>query len=446
MSGPVITFLSKSPSASRKTLALLGQLSNNGLERINTHNDNNTWNNKNDILNDSSSVPLFLKWDSVASRCRETGTILHLLSIDYNDNSNDDTIASDEEKMQQNLSLLAITPPSVSSLSTDSLKLARDALASHIREQMSNPTSTPTTSLQYYYHGVKLYTMWKLGIQITSEYILGPQNNGLPILQFPNPNNISVRNVHNSIKNEKEKDTSGLSSSSVREIVIPHLNNAKYSHNGSSLLNELASNMHRPLTGLYQWKTQENSDQNVFFRPLPTSDQDLVLSSPTIVFRFNHDLNEIIQKKEDINIQCDKIGFNGGKNGQILIQHESLTGLDVRFCNSPDLSSTFAESQESLLAGSLQELQSAHVLTEGSNNNHNNMNNVDQEKNTSNVRSDKMNGLGDCWVEFRANIKRPTGFFKQMKQAANKMNLTNTSTTKTTSNSRIVKAPNIPYE
>jgi len=421
MSGPVITFLSRSPSASRKTLALIGKLSNNGMELVTDKNKTlkNSHTIKNDVLN-NSSIPLFLKWDSVASKCCETGTILHLLSIYNSDDDDDDDESMKAEEFQQNLSLLAITPPSLSSLSTDSMKLARDVLGFHIWEQQNND---PSTKLQYYYHGVKLYTMWKLGVQITSKHILAPQNNGLPILQFPNQNN--RMNANDSAKQYDEKDTVGFSSS-VREIVIPHLNDAKYSHNGSSLLTELASNMHRPLTGLYQWKTQ-HCDQSgihnndVFFRPLPTSDQDLILSSPTIVFRYNNDLNEIMQKKEDFNIQCDKIGFNGGTNGQILIRHESLTGLDVRFCNAPNLLSTFAESHESLLAGSLQELQSAHVLTEGSSN-HNDINNMAYGDSSSKIRSDKMNGLGDCWVEFRANIKQPTGFFKQMKQTANKMN------------------------
>eukprot|EP00551_Chaetoceros_affinis_P019011 CAMPEP_0203734518 /NCGR_PEP_ID=MMETSP0092-20131115/30126_1 /ASSEMBLY_ACC=CAM_ASM_001090 /TAXON_ID=426623 /ORGANISM="Chaetoceros affinis, Strain CCMP159" /LENGTH=107 /DNA_ID=CAMNT_0050618789 /DNA_START=1 /DNA_END=321 /DNA_ORIENTATION=+ len=29
------------------------------------------------------------------------------------------------------------------------------------------------------------------------------------------------------------------------------------------------------------------------------------------------------------------------------------------------------------------------------------------------TRLDTMNGLGDCWVEFRANMKQPSGFFKK---------------------------------
>jgi hypothetical protein len=27
-------------------------------------------------------------------------------------------------------------------------------------------------------------------------------------------------------------------------------------------------------------------------------------------------------------------------------------------------------------------------------------------------------GLGDCWVEFRANLKKPSGFFKRKKSAS----------------------------
>jgi len=44
-----------------------------------------------------------------------------------------------------------------------------------------------------------------------------------------------------------------------------------------------------------------------------------------------------------------------------------------------------------------------------------------------------MNGLGDCWVEFRANLKKPSGFF--------------TRNTKSNRQShKVAKAPDIPYE
>ena len=29
-----------------------------------------------------------------------------------------------------------------------------------------------------------------------------------------------------------------------------------------------------------------------------------------------------------------------------------------------------------------------------------------------------MGGLGDCWVKFRANLKKPSGFFKRKKSAS----------------------------
>ena len=52
-----------------------------------------------------------------------------------------------------------------------------------------------------------------------------------------------------------------------------------------------------------------------------------------------------------------------------------------------------------------------------------------------------MNGLGDCWVEFRANMKQPLGFVRKALKSAH----SGTSTGKLAPK-RIVKAPNIPYE
>ena len=56
-----------------------------------------------------------------------------------------------------------------------------------------------------------------------------------------------------------------------------------------------------------------------------------------------------------------------------------------------------------------------------------------------------MNGLGDCWVEFRANLKKPAGYLKNVLVSRT----TNTSLTgggAKTSKTRIAKAPNLPYE
>ena len=72
----------------------------------------------------------------------------------------------------------------------------------------------------------------------------------------------------------------------------------------------------------------------------------------------------------------------------------------------------FAEAQESLLAASLPELQSSHVL-EGA-------------KGTVDPKTERM----DCWAEFRATVRNPRGFLKR-----NEVIVTKTA-----------KAPDLPYE
>ena len=83
-------------------------------------------------------------------------------------------------------------------------------------------------------------------------------------------------------------------------------------------------------------------------------------------------------------------------------------GIDVRICEAATeewtLSSSFDESQDSLLAGSVAELQSTHVTSEGRGDG------VD----ATSARGDERSGKGDCWVEFRSNVTRPAGFVKSL--------------------------------
>eukprot|EP00558_Chaetoceros_sp_UNC1202_P001977 CAMPEP_0197258448 /NCGR_PEP_ID=MMETSP1429-20130617/82104_1 /TAXON_ID=49237 /ORGANISM="Chaetoceros sp., Strain UNC1202" /LENGTH=61 /DNA_ID=CAMNT_0042722557 /DNA_START=38 /DNA_END=223 /DNA_ORIENTATION=+ len=61
-----------------------------------------------------------------------------------------------------------------------------------------------------------------------------------------------------------------------------------------------------------------------------------------------------------------------------------------------------------------------------------------------------MNGLGDCWVEFRANVKRPLGFMKKRLNANMSMNNSQMNSRVRSGNDdriqRVAKAPNLPYE
>jgi hypothetical protein len=102
-----------------------------------------------------------------------------------------------------------------------------------------------------------------------------------------------------------------------------------------------------------------------------------------------------------------------------MVIHKDTAGLDIRLTESTACISSFSEAQEALLAGSLDELQNVNVLMEGGN--------------ETKAYQETMNGLGDCWVEFRANLKKPSGFF--------------TRNTKSNRQShKVAKAPDIPYE
>jgi hypothetical protein len=110
-----------------------------------------------------------------------------------------------------------------------------------------------------------------------------------------------------------------------------------------------------------------------------------------------------------------------------MVGHYDFQGIDLRYCQSKELSSMFPEAQESLMAGSLDDLQNVNVMVKGGN-----AQISDNKAISSHTRVDSMNGLGDCWVEFRANLKRPMGYFegKSRRKPAQ----------------RTVKAPDLPYE
>lgn len=147
------------------------------------------------------------------------------------------------------------------------------------------------------------------------------------------------------------------------------------------------------VTGVYQCSSQ------LAIRPLPRAMHDRFLTVPTLVFHQSSDLKP--------GPEWHPIGVSSSRKGQ-LMQYKQ--GLDVRLCQSTTRESMFCEAQESMLAGSLQELQSTRVL--GS-------------KQEDDPNTNKM----DCWVEVRANLKRPSGYFTQSKTTP-----------------RFAKAPDIPYE
>ena len=200
----------------------------------------------------------------------------------------------------------------------------------------------------------------------------------------------------------------------------------------------------------------------------------MTLSPPTLVFQCDS-LQEIqdliskqVQRDQNLNlsINTSKVGFSGSANGQLQITVPNLHGLELRFCDSSQLSSSFAEAQESLMAGSLTELQNVNVMAEGRGGisggsgsggsiDHSLLNGKsrdddddddDDEKDAFKSRIDSMNGLGDRWVEFRANVKKPAGYLKNVLVSRTTNTSSITAGGGAGRTSRIAKAPTLPYE
>ena len=127
-----------------------------------------------------------------------------------------------------------------------------------------------------------------------------------------------------------------------------------------------------------------------------------------------------------------KIGWRGhGQLGSLIATHPTIRGLDVRICEAKGdewiPAPSFDEAQDALLAGSLAELQSTHVVSEGKSNGDNGE--------VTNVKGDEKTGKGDCWVEMRANARHPSGFAKHF-----------TSLLQKPAKNKIAKPPDLPYE
>uniref|UniRef100_A0A7S2P0Q4 Uncharacterized protein n=1 Tax=Leptocylindrus danicus TaxID=163516 RepID=A0A7S2P0Q4_9STRA len=172
---------------------------------------------------------------------------------------------------------------------------------------------------------------------------------------------------------------------------------------GSCLTRPKNSITGKPLIGLFQWPAQKSG---VVFRPIPAARKDMALPHPSIIFQCSS-LEAAADELSNSGVNLFKIGFSSGMNrgnnkrnmnGQLAVVHPDFGGLDVRLCDGNDLNAGFAENQEALMASSLGELQSANVLAEGGEGRHHR-------------NHDFMNGIGDCWVEFRAHMKNPSGFF-----------------------------------
>lgn len=347
---------------------------------------------KNDALDSAYKPFLSQGFNSVCCFDKESGTIIHLLSV-----------SNDSDADQCDLSLLSITDSgNDNDDAATCVQEARDEIFRHIDKSPQN--------------AMKLVALKAFKQSISPQNLTSLE---LPLLVL-STNKISIDNANIAKR---------TSSSKLRELAIPFNHESTYA-DGSSLLQKLSqSNLTRPKTGLYQI-----GNGGLVIRPLPSATSDLTLPSPSFIFKCDS-----LKNKEQalINgVSLSKLGCNGIERGQMLIHHHDVQGIELRFCEARQLSSSFAEAQESLMAGSLDDLQNVNVMVEGGKTRSQYDVKIDandiSSQGATKSRVDVMNGLGDCWVEFRANIKRPLGFFDKK--------------ARTKSIQRIAKAPDLPYE
>jgi len=443
---PVITLLTGSPSHSIKVASLLRSLAPTTIEIEQKSSDGDENNNEDrggadgadaldQTLQSSSSIFGLRRqketpkvWNSVAVRCQNSGSIFHLLSQSDSGDDTEAKVAASETTTQQPLQLVAVTDSDRSTstrgnFADDAISDARNIIAEEIlkNRQYSTTTSRLMTRVK---SAVANYR--NLNGSSTAWEILSGDN--LPILSLPTTATTTAAAAASPVD-------SGSSASMqevpfLKEIVIPSFDFASY-EDGSTIFTRLSFSepMKRVVTGVYQWP-----DSLTSIRPLPTSAEDRRLPPPSVIF-FHNDVSGTV---EDITssrrhgggngdndgdvMAASRIGYNGLGDGQVMLEHPDLLGLDVRLCPKPNVSPAFSEAQESLLAASMDELQNANTLNAGR---------------SEEAKDDERVGKGDCWVELRANAKQPGGFFR-----SGGVTVTRSSSRK----QRIAKIPDLPYE
>ena len=418
---PVITLLSPSPAASRQAQAILGSIF--GLQDTTTTTNNNNSKSNDDYqqikdpLNDkfqsSMVAPLqHFYWDSVASQCPHSGAILHWLSVGSGSSSSTSGSPSVAPPTGA-FELLSVTdsgtkPNESSSSQNSSIEYARRILACHF------PTSLFSLRLRHW-----------MNRPITADALL-KRHRGLPVLDLE-------------FARELDPDTSATTTSTdngttrLKEIAFTISDDAVY-EDGSTLPSRLSqSHLARPVTGVYEWPNPASETRGLLLRPLPAAQRDLKGSFRSVVLTFHCDtVDDIILEEQQARLltastdtttnttnnnaktrhSLSKIGFTGQRRGQLRVHAthnsnnhskstpllDSLPGLDIRWCDSTQPTSMFHEASESLLASSLQELQSPNVL-KGTG---------PREPGLDDIK----HGASDCWMEVRTMVKNPRGLVR----------------------------------
>jgi hypothetical protein len=387
----IVTLLSPSPAASRRMLQRLQRWTfqpQHPMELSSSFND--------DALNQtlvSNSALLRLvrpgmKLDSVAlplGSSKETRTILHWLSVDVGDKESN----TGSHSGMQMFAIQALTPR------TDLLQESRDRLAEKLVK--GEPSAFET-----------LRTLGSaLTGRLTTRHYLPRQHERLPLLDLEAP----------TTSQNFAEPSLGWEAGELKEIVIP-----AYADEGTTLFTTLNDSPHltRPVTGVYQLPASR-----LCIRPLPMAKEDRTLLSPSLIFHSDDMGDDVLRNTDDASTHAVKIGFTGitGRGQLMLLDDDNKdksesSAVDIRLCSATKASSMFAEAQASLLASSLSELQSKHVLTHHS-----------PHDQTAKRESDPNLNRMDCWVEFRATIRNPKGFLPRQKAGP-----------------RTATAPDLPYE
>ena len=274
--------------------------------------------------------------------------------------------------------------------------------AGTVQESIQNVRTLLSEHLQQHSTMIKLKE--SIGYRISPQNLLqSVSTGGLPLIQLPLVDSLESNN--GGVDSNVTDASAGL-----KEIVVPYFDYAMYK-DGSSLLSKIAdASLERPVVGVYRWK-----HSMTLLRPLPTAGEDTRLPPPSLIFDCQN-LTDILAKGQT-GLKVAKIGYSGNRIGQLMLLHDDIQGIDVRLCSENKVSSAFFEAQEALLAASVEELQSANTLLGDG-----------QEGN-----DDKRIGHGDCWVEVRANLKQPSGFFQRGRGTGG-------------SKHRVAKIPDLPYE
>jgi hypothetical protein len=267
-------------------------------------------------------------------------------------------------------------------------------------------------STAYNFSKIKFLIRRILGLEASSSDFVGLKQRNL-LLTLP-----TCRNHYTSHYERVPSNTLPSQNNIIglKELVLPYcedendnevaLNRSLLSTLSSSFLRHPVDTItNRRIPGLYQWHAGRKSPPfdnathlPIVIRPLPAAKVDFALSNPSIIFHCPC-LEHISHAMQRYGAIPAKVGFNGGRKGQLMVLHKDFAGLDIRFCESGNVSYSFDEAQIALLAGSLDGLQNPDVLLEG-------------ERSTLNEIGKPKSVGGDCWVEFRENLKKPKGFLR----------------------------------